>query len=403
MVSCGPELHYNSCMFPKRLKTRALTALTLALTGICSPAPAPAQSLPQDTHKAVILAYMGIGDDTRPEASLSTEQFTAHIAEIERGHYTVLPVPEILQKLASGEDLPPRTLGITFEGASASALQNAVPLLLKNNLPFTVFYASDQIDANTPDVMSWTDLKKLAAHKTVTIGVLPANYAHLSHKDDTQILAELNKARQRYREEFGREADYLSYPYGEYSATLMDRAKTQGFKAAFSLRSGAVYSGIDLYALPRFTMTERYGNLDRFHLIANALPLPISDLEPADPYLKDKELAVGFTLPEALKDSALSCFLSGQPKPDLQKIGRRIELRPTTGTLGISRMRLNCTMAGPSYEDENGQTSEQWRWLGMIFHRDGGENFDDENAAENMGTPSEVTGLPPDELPAPQE
>jgi peptidoglycan/xylan/chitin deacetylase (PgdA/CDA1 family) len=358
-------------------------------------------TLPEDKSKAVILAYFGVSDDAPPDISLSVETFKSHLAEIESGHYTVLPLPVILGKIAAGEPLAPRTIAITFEGAYRSALQNAIPLLQEAHLPFTVFYASESLDNKSADFIDWADLKQLQADKGVTLGVLPSTYEHLAHKTDTEMLASLNKARQRHREELGIEADYLSYPYGEYSKALQTRAQSQGFKAALGLRSGALYQGENMYALPRFTMTERYGDLDRFRMVTTALPLPVEGLEPEDPYIKDGEWFTGFTLPEALaNDSAsLSCFLSGLSAPQIQRLGRRIEIRSSAPTLDISRLRLNCTMNGPLNEDG----IEQTRWFGMIYHRASGENPDEAEQDRTAQSIVDVSGSPPDELPAPLE
>ena len=116
-------------------------------------------------------------------------------------------------------------------------------------------------------------------------------------------------------------------------------------------------------------MTERYGNLERFRLVVNALPLPAIDLEPQDPYLTGEKPSIGFSLPPALEKEAgdLSCFISGQPQPEMEVIGRRVEIRPKQvrdRVPGDERLRLNCTMPGPVDTETD---MEQWRWIGMML------------------------------------
>jgi peptidoglycan/xylan/chitin deacetylase (PgdA/CDA1 family) len=370
--------------------------LGLVLLGLAPLSAKAAAPLPQDTRKAVVLAYMRIGEDDLQEASLSTEKFLEHIKILEQDAYTVLPLPEILRALNDNTALPPRTLALTFDGAYRSSLVNAFPVLLEKNIPFTVFFSSNALDQASPDSLLWDELKTLAGHKQVTLGVLPAAYDHTSHKSKQAMTADLNKARQRFRENFNREADLLAYPYGEYSNTLKTLAQTQGFQAAFGLQAGALYNGADSFSLPRFSMTERYGDRERFEMIANALPLPVSDLVPDDPFLQDQnsEWYSGFTLPEALaKESEnLSCFLSGIGPAQTQKIGTRIEIRSPINTPEQTRMRMNCTLKGPNAEDD----TPQWRWFGMLYHRKNPSAAEEsENAQAN---PQE-----PDEPQAPQE
>lgn len=348
--------------------------------------------LPEDSGKAVILAYHRIGEDASSGTNLSTEQFSAHMREIRSGGYTVLPLDEILEALQSGAALPPRTLAITFEGAYLSAYKNAIKPLLEENIPFTVFYASDTIDRKLPEYIGWDKLKKLKKNRNVTIGVLPAAYAHTAHLSRNEMIGNLNRARQRFRDVFGSEADFLSYPFGEYSLELRELAKTQGFKYALGLHSGAVHAGSDFHALPRFSMTGHHGDIERFQLIATALPLPAADLEPLDPFLQKEEWVAGFTLPEALENesSSLSCYISGQKQPAIQRLGRRIEIRSAEAERLPARIRMNCTMPGPASEEDK---KPRWRWLGAIYHW--------KESGENSG---KTAAIPPqDELPELQE
>lgn len=353
--------------------------------------------LPEDANRAVILAYHRVGEELPAADNLSAEQFAAHVREIESGGYTVLPLREILGALKSGAPLPPRTIAITFEGAYLSALRNAIPLLSEKKLPFSVFYASDSLDQKLPEYMSWEDLLRLEKGGNVTLGVLPARYAHTAHGQRRDMIAGLNRARQRFRETFGHEVDFLSYPYGEYSLELKDLAKTQGFKFALGLHSGAVYADSDFYALPRFSMTERYGDLERFRMIADSLPLPVTDAEPADPLLGKGEWLAGFTLPAALEreSQSLSCFISGQKTPKIQRLGRRVEIRSAETGLVPERIRMNCTMPGPPEDgaDEGRKAQTRWRWFGAIYHRPGADEAEDAAAVRSIPPQDELQEL----------
>lgn len=323
--------------------------------------------LPEDRNKAVILAYHKIGEDLSPQQSLPLNQFKAHVKEIINGNYNVLQLSQIIKSVQNKQPLPYNTIAITLEGAHRSAITKAAPLLQNADIPFTIFYASNTLDQKKPSFASWKDLKRLAKDDNIDIQTLPAKYAHISHQKQQDILINLNKARQRHREEFQTEAKLLSYPYGEYSLELKTLAKKQGYEASLGLHSGAVYSGSDLFALPRFSMTGQYGDIERFRLVTKSLPLPVKDLEPSDPLLKSKTFYTGFTLPKTLHLDAnkLACFISNQGKAEIEKLGTRIEIRSKNLQPDETRIRLNCTIPGPqSAEDET-----QWRWLGILYHR----------------------------------
>ena len=113
-----------------------------------------------------------------------------------------------------------------------------------------------------------------------------------------------------------------------------------------------------MFGLPRFTLNETYGGIDRFRLAANALPLPVTDVLPSDPVLQVNPPAFGFTVRPGLTSLAqLACFASGQGRTKLQRLGNRIEVR-VTEPFPPGRSRINCTMPGPD---------QRWRWFGMQF------------------------------------
>ena len=124
----------------------------------------------------------------------------------------------------------------------------------------------------TPEFASWRDLKRLHQNNNITVASLPASYGHTAHTDPTAALKSLNRARQRHREKFKTESPYLAYPFGEYTNDLKALSRTQGFKAAFTLDSGAYYHGTDKFAIPRFSITDGFDSIERLRMITNALP-----------------------------------------------------------------------------------------------------------------------------------
>lgn len=348
------------------MSKRVLTAgicFVLWLAGL----PAAAQPVAQDESAAVILAYHRIGEDEYPETSIRREQFASHVRELASGeYYNVMALPDIIAALKNGEKLPPHTVAITFDGGHKSILENAVPLLEKHGLPFTVFISTDYADRQTDDYMDWGEIDDLRRDRLGTIGLHPASYVRLYSEPEAEITRQINKARAIYREKLGEEPALFAYPFGEYSKIYRDIIETQGFAAAFGQQSGAAHTGSDLFTLPRFSMTESHGGLDRFRLTADALPLPVTDIEPRDPVLATARPSIGFTVDKSLEDELanLTCFVSGQGKPDLEIIaGNRIELR-LEKDFESERARINCTLplaAGENYEEP------RWRWFGLLL------------------------------------
>lgn len=377
--------------FLSQLKLPVLSAV--AAVFVLWSLPAQAQHIPLDKKSAVIFTYYHIGDELNAATNLSREQFEKQIAEIKSAHYNVLPLPEIVEKLKANEELPDPAIAITFDGAHKKTLNYAAPLLMKAGLPFTIFIATDTLDNKTPDNLSWDEIRRLVRSDLVSIGLHPASYQKIYDKDKAEISRQINKARARYREELDEAASLFAYPYGEFSLTYKEIIEQQGFKAAFGQQSGVAYAGTDMFALPRFSMTEPYGDIERFRLTALALPLPARDIAPHDPYIVNGKPEIGFTIDPALKNQikSMSCFSSTSEKAKLQVLGgTRIEIR-LDKPFEDERGRINCTMPGPIDE-----TSEQprWRWFGMLLTTP--VSYDDYEPAANGE--SDTSSNLPDEI-----
>ena len=152
----------------------------------------------------------------------------------------------------------------------------------------------------------------------------------------------------------------FAYPFGEYDKDLSNEINKRGFEGAFGQQSGAISSSSNPMLLPRFSLNETYGNLNRFKLIVDTLALNITDLSPEDPILIENPPNIGFTLAKEYTSIAdkLACFASGQGQTEIELLGPlRVEVRLKKAFLK-GRNRLNCTLPGPE---------KRYYWLGLQF------------------------------------
>lgn len=324
-------------------------------------------AIPEERSAAVIFAYNMIGEDRFPDKSIRLEQFREQMRELKEEHYNVVPLATIIDAFKNEDNLPPRTIALTFDGGHKSIYRRAVPLLQQYDFPYTVFVSTDKADSGYEHDMSWADLRSIARDKNASFGLHTASYTHIADKGRNAILQSLNNARARFREEMGSDARYFAYPFGEYGQDFYNIIKNASFSAAFGQQSGVAYRGSGLNALPRFVMTEEYGDLERFKMLANALPLPVSNITPPVTLQKesDNRPAIGFNLSPSLQEKMddITCFTSGQSKPHMKKIGDgRVELR-LQEPFNQGRARINCT----AIAYQNSLDGPRWRWFGMLF------------------------------------
>lgn len=332
-----------------------MAALVL-LAGALAPVAASA------ADSAVIFMYHRFGESKYPATNVTTEQFEAHLNELATGGYTVKPIPEILAAIRDRTPLPDRTVGISIDDAYLSAYREAWPRLRRANLPFTLFISTNPIDRKLRGFMSWNQLRELA-DGGVTIGNQTASHLHMPVASEARNRDELRKSNDRIKQELGTAPSLIAYPYGEYSLTVGKIAREAGFAFGFGQHSGVLHRNTDPYYLPRFSLNETYGGLRRFRLAANALPIPVTDLTPRDPFLgaKNNPPPFGFTvieLPER-QLSQIACYAPVEGKVKIERLGsRRFEVRMQE-KFPPGRTRVNCTLP---------EKGNRWRWLGMQFY-----------------------------------
>lgn len=335
--------------------SRAILVAAWAAAGVVAAAvPAVADTA------AVVIMYHRFGEPKHPSTNITLEQFEAHIQELQSGGYRVVGLPEIIAARREGRPLPDRAVGLSIDDAFRSVYREAWPRLREAGFPFTLFIATDPIDRKASDYMSWDQIREMAA-AGVTIGSQTMSHLHMADASPERNRQELERSNRRFEEELGQRPDLFAYPYGESSLVVQALVKEMNFTAAFGQHSGAIGGG-DYFDLPRFAMNENYGGQARFRLAVNALPLPVTDVTPADPLITaNNPPAMGFTIAGNIRGlDRLACYSSHEGKARLEHLaGNRIEIR-VERAFPKGRTRINCTLP---------VGKGRFRWFGRQFYR----------------------------------
>lgn len=332
-------------------------ALLLAL---CLFAAAPAMA--GDGEKSgVVIMYHRFGEGQYPSTNVTMEQFKAHIAELKKEKYTVIPLAEMVGALRNNTPLPDRAVAITIDDAYESIYTHAWPHLKKAGFPFTVFVTTEPVDKGYDDFLSWKQIRKMQKSGLMDVGHHMVTHTSLVKMTPAQVRNELETATERFRDETGKAPVLFSYPYGEYSLAVRDMVEKAGFRAAFGQHSGPAWAGDDIMALPRYSLNESGSDMGRFRLIVNSLHMPVSDMLPEERLLtgETNPPAFGFTVDKSVGSvNGMNCYVSNGGDPDIQRLGGgRVEIR-LSRKFNVGRGRINCTLR---------DSSGRWRWLGTQF------------------------------------
>jgi peptidoglycan/xylan/chitin deacetylase (PgdA/CDA1 family) len=109
------------------------------------------------TGGALVLGYHRIAEPAWDpyELCVAPHRFAQQL-EILRNHTNPVPLPELIRALVN-DNLPPRTVAVTFDDGYADVLTHAKPLLERYRIPATVFVATDYLGRE----FWWDELARL--------------------------------------------------------------------------------------------------------------------------------------------------------------------------------------------------------------------------------------------------
>ena len=90
-----------------------------------------------------------------------------------------------------------------------------------------------------------------------------------------EVKKEIEISNKIFLKELGEIPSLFAYPYGETSNEIIDLIKNYKFKVAFGQHSGIINETSNMYYLPRFSLNEKYGEIDRVKFAASSKGLGV--------------------------------------------------------------------------------------------------------------------------------
>ena len=179
-------------------------------------------------------------------------------------HYEIIPLSELCNNyLLKGKNVPKDAVALTFDDGYFDNYERAFPLLRDLGLPATIFCTTKFLDGYWPE-HDWGGIEKKmlngpAISKMCKFGITFESHGHshnpLTKLNSEEIDEELSASKNTLYQLTGREPLYLSYPFGSYDATVVERVKQCGFSAAFTVWS----EDRDRFAINRLPIHRRDG------------------------------------------------------------------------------------------------------------------------------------------------
>jgi len=307
-----------------------------------------------------VFMYHRIGESAYPSTNVTIEQFNQHINYISTNDFNIIPLSKVLDGIQNRQEFIKNTVSFSVDDAYESFYLNAWPKFKKNNIPVTLFISTEIIDNKTNGYMTWDQIRSFI-DEGGNVGQHSSSHMHMPLNSKELVKSDILNSHKSFMKELGFIPELFAYPYGETSIEVISILEEFNISHAFGQHSGVISIYDNKYYLPRFSLNERFGDLDRFIFAAESLPLVIKDFIPSEMYLTENlKPRIEFTIENNIDINQLNCFANTDRNWSSQEVTNITEKRVQiilNNSFKSGRARMNCTVK----KDNN------WHWFGYQF------------------------------------
>ena len=313
-----------------------------------------------DDFGLISIMYHRFNETKYPSTNIQLEIFKEQLKIIEDEGIKFIHPKKFEQSLV--EKKKERKILFTVDDGLLSFYENAWPILKKKQIPFILFVNTREVGAF--NYMNWDQIRELFKEDFVEIGNHSHSHEYLVDESREVIENDILKSIKIFEEKLGKNSDFFSYPFGEYSSEFKNLIKSLGFKYAFGQHSGVIDETKDKFELPRFPINEKYGEIKRFKTLMKTLPLKFESITPEDKYLlqlKNPPVIKIKFFEDTKNINQINCFSNEGNKWRNSKVSftekNILEIYIAEKFIG-ERGRINCSLQ---------EKNNFWRWLGIQY------------------------------------
>ena len=143
----------------------------------------------------------------------------------------------------------------------------------------------DADSLSTDLMMSWAEIRQLAADPLVTIGGHTRRHYALARLTLAEAHAEIEKSVRRIEQETGKPCKHFSYPYGDAASAgprEFELVKELGLRTGVTTRNGLIHPrhALELTALPRISLNGDYQKPRYVKVLLSGAPFALLNMMP---------------------------------------------------------------------------------------------------------------------------
>ena len=304
--------------------------------------------------------YHRFDEKKYPSTNIQLDVFKKQLKIIENQGIRFIHPKNFKEELSKNKK--ERKVLLTIDDGLLSFYENAWPILREKKIPFILFVNTREVGSF--NYMNWDQILEIQKTDQAEIGNHSHSHEYLVDESAEIIKDDILKSIEIFKKKLGKNSDFFSYPFGEYSEEFKKIIKDLGFNYAFGQHSGVIDETKDLWELPRFPINEKYGELNRFKTLMKTLPLKYKTILPEDKYLLQSKNppSIKIFFEENINNlEQINCFSNEGNKWRNSKISfiekNTLKIDIMEKFVG-ERGRINCSLK---------EIDGFWRWLGIQF------------------------------------
>jgi peptidoglycan/xylan/chitin deacetylase (PgdA/CDA1 family) len=194
-----------------------------------------------------------LGRITQSNYVLTIDEFDAQMNILREEDCTPINLDQLVAWQSGRGTLPPNPVVITFDDGFVGNERHALAILRKHRFVATFFIVTERV--GTPHMMSWDQLRKLAA-SGMAIESHTANHPLFSSIDAVQTRKELVDSKRSIEAHLGNKVRHMSLPFGDSNPFVAQTARDLGYQSACTSQLGFNGPKTGAFELRRFAMTN---------------------------------------------------------------------------------------------------------------------------------------------------
>lgn len=194
-------------------------------------------------------------DDTPPPAgpyadglTVRTNDFRAEMQYLVDNGYNTVTFADVYRAMAGLEDLPAKSVILTFDDGGLDNYEVAFPILEEYGLKGTFFVITGSVGRKGQ--MTWDQLHEMAA-RGMSIQSHSVSHPDLRGVTASKLTSELVDSSQAIADEIGQSSYVFCYPSGAYNQTVIEAVRAAGYLMAVATDKGREGDPSAVYEMKR--------------------------------------------------------------------------------------------------------------------------------------------------------